>query len=93
MAAGPPIVSLTFDFAGRTVLVTGAAQGIGRSTAELVLASPGVPGEKLAELTAAVPLGRFADSDEIAPGVAFLCTEQSGYITGALLPLDAGMSM
>jgi 3-oxoacyl-[acyl-carrier protein] reductase len=53
----------------------------------------GVPSEKLAELTAAIPLGRFADPAEIAPGVALLCTEEAGYITGAVLPVDGGMSM
>jgi 3-oxoacyl-[acyl-carrier protein] reductase len=52
-----------------------------------------VPSKTLAELTAAIPLGRFADPAEIAPGVAFLCTEEAGYITGAVLPVDGGMSM
>jgi 3-oxoacyl-[acyl-carrier protein] reductase len=53
----------------------------------------GVPEDKLAELTAAIPLGRFADPAEMAPAVAFLASEQAGYITGTVLPVDGGMSM
>jgi 3-oxoacyl-[acyl-carrier protein] reductase len=53
----------------------------------------GVPPEKLAELTSAIPLGRFAEPEEMAPPVAFLASEQAGYITGVVLPVDGGMSM
>ena len=53
----------------------------------------GVPADKLAELTAAIPAGRFADPSEMAPAVAFLASEQAAYITGAVLPVDGGMSM
>jgi len=53
----------------------------------------GVPEAKLAELTAAIPLRRFADPGEIAPAVAFLASEDAAYITGAVVPVDGGMSM
>jgi NAD(P)-dependent dehydrogenase (short-subunit alcohol dehydrogenase family) len=35
-----------------------------------------------------IPLGRFGSVREIAPTVAFLCTEQSGYTSGALFVVD-----
>lgn len=37
-----------------------------------------------------VPLDRFGTPAEIAPTVAFLCTEQSSYTTGAVLVVDGG---
>jgi 3-oxoacyl-[acyl-carrier protein] reductase len=52
-----------------------------------------VPDAKRAELAAAIPLGRFADPGEMAPAVAFLASEQAGYITGTVLPVDGGMSI
>lgn len=53
----------------------------------------GVPEDKLAALTEAIPMRRFADPKEMAPPVAFLASDEAGYITGAVLPVDGGMSM
>jgi 3-oxoacyl-[acyl-carrier protein] reductase len=51
-------------------------------------------GEKrLAELTAAVPLGRVATADEIAGTVLFLASPDAAYITGAVIPVDGGLGM
>jgi 3-oxoacyl-[acyl-carrier protein] reductase len=52
-----------------------------------------IPPEKRAELTAAIPAGRFAAPEEMAAAVAFLASEEAGYLTGVVLPVDGGMSM
>ena len=52
-----------------------------------------IPEDKMAYLTAQIPMGRFAEADEIAPAIAFLASEESGYITGTVLPVDGGISM
>ncbi|OUC78070.1 SDR family NAD(P)-dependent oxidoreductase [Gordonia lacunae] len=50
-----------------------------------------IPDEKIAELTG--PISRFADPSEMADAIAFLASEEAGYITGVVLPVDGGVSM
>jgi NAD(P)-dependent dehydrogenase (short-subunit alcohol dehydrogenase family) len=38
------------------------------------------------------PMGRIGQSDEVADVVLWLCSEQSSYITGAVIPIDGGHS-
>ncbi len=40
--------------------------------------------------TAAIPMGRFGDPDEVADAVLFLASERARYITGTVLFVDGG---
>jgi 3-oxoacyl-[acyl-carrier protein] reductase len=46
--------------------------------------------EALAATAAGRPLGRLADPEEIASVVAFLCSDQASYVTGAAWSVDGG---
>jgi 3-oxoacyl-[acyl-carrier protein] reductase len=44
-------------------------------------------------LMAAVPAGRFGDTGEVAAVVAFLASQEAGYITGETINVNGGMFM
>ena len=45
------------------------------------------------QIVASIPMGRLAKPDEIAAVVAFLASEEAGYITGANISVNGGMHM
>ena len=49
--------------------------------------------DRLADLTAAVPLQRMAEPGEIAGVVAFLASPDAAYSSGAGIPVDGGLGM
>ncbi len=52
-----------------------------------------VPEDVLAKIVAKVPVGRLGQADEIARGVAFLCSEAAGFVTGSTLSINGGQHM
>ena len=40
-----------------------------------------------------IPAGRFGATDDIAAAVTFLASDQAGYISGAVIPVDGGLGM
>jgi acetoacetyl-CoA reductase len=52
-----------------------------------------VPPEVLDKIVARIPVGRLGSAREIARGVAFLCDENAGFITGSTLSINGGQHM
>ena len=52
-----------------------------------------VPADVLEKIVAKIPVGRLGKADEIARGVAFLCGEDAGFITGSTLSINGGQHM
>jgi acetoacetyl-CoA reductase len=52
-----------------------------------------VPDEVLQKIVARIPVGRLGRADEIARGVAFLCDENAGFVTGSTLSINGGQHM
>jgi acetoacetyl-CoA reductase len=52
-----------------------------------------VPPEVLAKIVAKIPVGRLGQASEIARGVAFLCSEEGGFVTGSTLSINGGQHM
>ncbi len=48
--------------------------------------------EGLAKLARQVPLGRVGSPDDVAYGVLYLASDESGYVTGSELIIDGGIS-
>ena len=42
---------------------------------------------------ASIPLGKLGKPEDVAAAVAFLASEEAGYITGQVLAVDGGMAM
>jgi len=52
-----------------------------------------VPPAVLEKIVAKIPVGRLGQAEEIARGVAFLVSEDAGFVTGSTLSLNGGQHM
>ena len=52
-----------------------------------------LPEETQKQYLSQIPLGRFGLTEEIANAVRWLSSEEAGYITGAVIPVDGGIGM
>ena len=52
-----------------------------------------VPEPVLEKIVAKIPVGRLGQANEIARGVAFLCSENAGFLTGSTMSINGGQHM
>ncbi len=80
--------SLARELGSRSITANVVAPGFVETdmTAEL-------PEQARADYVKAIPLGRFTTADEVAAVVRWLASDEAGYITGAVIPVDGGLGM
>lgn len=76
---------LSKEFAARRITVNAVAPGV-------VLTEMGltIPEENRRQMLTQIPLGRFAEPQEIAHAIVFLCSDLATYITGQTLHVNGG---
>ncbi|HEV8055208.1 MAG TPA: 3-oxoacyl-ACP reductase FabG [Nocardioidaceae bacterium] len=80
--------SIARELGGRGITANVVAPGLVETdmTAQL-------PEDKRADYLRAIPLQRFATTGEVAGVVRWLASEDAGYVTGAVIPVDGGLGM
>ena len=81
----------------KTLAVEGAPHGVlvnavspGFTNTELTAAS--LSREEVRQLTSQIPMGRLAETEEIARVITFLCSPQNTYLTGQNVVVDGGFT-
>ncbi|TDO55356.1 3-oxoacyl-[acyl-carrier-protein] reductase [Kribbella sp. VKM Ac-2571] len=80
--------SIARELGGRGITANVVAPGFVETDMTAVL-----PEETQKQYLSQIPLGRFGLTEEIANAVRWLSSEEAGYITGAVIPVDGGIGM
>jgi 3-oxoacyl-[acyl-carrier protein] reductase len=99
---GPGQANYAASKAGLVGLTRSTAREVANRNITLNVVEPGpiatpmldmLPEERQTQLAEATPIGRVGQPHEVASLVTFLCSDAASYITGAIIPVDGGMSM
>jgi 3-oxoacyl-[acyl-carrier protein] reductase len=80
--------SLTRELGSRGITANVVAPGFIETDMTAAL-----PEEQQAEYKRSIPAGRFATPAEVAKVVTWLASDDAGYISGAVIPVDGGLGM
>ena len=78
--------TLAREYASRGITVNAVAPGFIDTDM-----TTGLTAELKETMLSTVPLGRTGRADEVAAAIAFLCSDEAGYITGQTLRVNGGM--
>jgi 3-oxoacyl-[acyl-carrier protein] reductase len=80
--------SLTREVGARGITANVVAPGFVETDMTAVL-----PEEQQAEYKKSIPAGRFGTAAEVAKAITWLASDDAGYISGAVVPVDGGLGM
>jgi 3-oxoacyl-[acyl-carrier protein] reductase len=80
--------SISRELGGRGITANVVAPGFIETEMTAVL-----PDDQKKAYLATIPAGRFATPEEVASVVRFVASDDAGYVTGAVIPVDGGLGM
>ncbi|MBD8609138.1 3-oxoacyl-ACP reductase FabG [Frigoribacterium sp. CFBP 13729] len=80
--------SLTREVGARGITANVVAPGFVETDMTAVL-----PDEQQADYKKSIPAARFGTASEVAKAIAWLASDDAGYISGAVVPVDGGLGM
>lgn len=99
---GPGQVNYAASKAGLVGMARSITRELGSRNITANVVAPGfidtemtdvLPEARKAEILKSVPAGRLAQPSEVAAAVTWLASDASGYISGAVIPVDGGLGM
>lgn len=80
--------SITRELGARGITANVVAPGFIETDMTAVL-----PEAQQAEYKKSIPAGRYGTADEVARAITWLASDDAGYISGAVIPVDGGLGM
>ncbi len=99
---GPGQVNYAASKAGMVGIARSITRELGSRNVTANVVAPGfidtdmtaaLPEARRAEILRSIPAGRLATATEVARTVRWLASDDAGYITGAVIPVDGGLGM